>query len=42
MDKNMGAVMHGINFGMGVAKALAGLNAYDAAVFSRHHLFSYR
>ena len=34
MDKNMGAVMHGINFGMGVAKALAGLNAYDAAVLA--------
>ena len=34
MDKNMGAVMHGINFGMGVAKALAGLSAYDAAVLS--------
>lgn len=34
MDKNLGAVMHGINFGMGVAKALAGLNAYDAAVLA--------
>lgn len=34
MDKNIGAIMHGINFGMGVARALAGLNAYDAATLS--------
>ena len=34
LDKTIGASIKGINFGMGVAKALVGLGSYDSAVLS--------
>lgn len=34
LDNTIGASIKGINFGMGVAKALVGLGSYDSAVLS--------